>query len=123
MDPNLTAADWIGRWVHVAVDRPLGSPHPDGGSLVYELNYGFVPGTQAPDGCPLDVYLIDAAVPLHECEAEVIAVIRRRDDVEDKLVARIGQGTWSPADIAARTHFQERFFNSYVETLEGPACS
>ena len=38
--------EYLGKMVKVVVDRPLGSKpikeHPD---FVYELNYGFVPGT------------------------------------------------------------------------------
>jgi len=78
-----------------------------------------VPGTRAPDGHPIDIYIIDADRPPAECRAEVIAIIRRRDDVEDKLVAGVGRGEWSPSEILARTHFQERFFDSYVEEAEG----
>jgi inorganic pyrophosphatase len=120
VDSGPRAADWIGRRVPVVVDRPLGTPHPEDGRLVYALNYGFVPGTRASDGDPIDVYIIDVDRPLAECRAEVIAVIRRRDDAEYKLVARVGRGEWSPSEILARTHFQERFFDSYVEGAEGP---
>jgi inorganic pyrophosphatase len=102
------------------VDRPLGSLHPKDSSFVYELNYGFVPGTIAPDGEPLDVYVIDAATPLTDCQAEIIAIIRRRDDDVDKLVARIGTASWSPAEIEARTRFQEQWFNSNVEDGNTP---
>jgi len=83
--------------------------------FVYELNYGFVPGTVAPDGEPLDVYVIDAAAPLDECEAEVIAIIRRRDDDEDKLVARVGSASSSAREIEARPRFQEQWFDLCVE--------
>lgn len=121
MDPNLRAPEWIGRRVRVEIDRPLGSFHPKGGRLRYELNYGFVPGTTGGDGHPIDVYVIDTDTPLLQCEGDVIAIIRRRDDVEDTLVVRIGDGVWSPAVIAARTHFQERFFDTYVDTGDAPA--
>ena len=108
-------AEWVGRRVRVVVDRPLGSRHPDDPSFVYELNYGFIPGTSAPDGEPLDVYIIDSDAPLGECDAEVIAIVRRRDDDEDKLVARLGNDSWRSEEIAARTWFQERWFDSFVE--------
>ncbi|MDA0270457.1 MAG: hypothetical protein O2798_02380 [Chloroflexi bacterium] len=52
MDPGLRLADWAGRLVPVAIDRPLGSRHPREPDLIYEVNYGFVPGTMAPDGHP-----------------------------------------------------------------------
>jgi inorganic pyrophosphatase len=107
--------EWLGRRVHVVVDRPLGSRHPDDPQAVYELNYGYVPGTIAGDGEPIDVYVIDADQPLSECDAEVIAIICRRDDVEDKLVVRLGDRPWTADEIAQRTWFQERWFDVEVE--------
>ena len=54
--------------------------------------------------------------PCKRCEATVIAIIRRRDDVEDKLLAVVDQsGHWDAATILAATDFQERFFDSWVE--------
>ena len=117
MDPDLRLADWAGRRVAVEIDRPLGSRHPSERDLVYSLNYGFIPDTRAPDGDPLDVYILDAAEPLDRCEATVIAIVRRRDDVEDKLVAVRGSAKgWDAPAILAAVHFQERFFDSWVET-------
>ena len=43
------ARTFLGRVVVVVMDRPLGSRHPRHGFL-YEVNYGYVPGTLAPDG-------------------------------------------------------------------------
>ena len=116
MDPNLKLADWAGRRIEVEIDRPIGSRHPSEPDIVYPINYGFVPKTLAPDGDPLDVYLLGAAEPLVRCEATVIAIIRRRDDDEDKLVAAT-RGEWDATAIAAAADFQERFFDSCVELL------
>jgi inorganic pyrophosphatase len=107
--------EWLGRRVHVVVDRPLGSRHPDDPQAVYELNYGYVPGTIAGDGEPIDVYVIDSDQPLAECDAEVIAILRRRDDDEDKLVARVGNDRFTVEEIRQRTWFQERWFDTVVE--------
>ena len=116
MDPNLLLADWLGRRVAIEIDRPLGSTHPREPDIVYALNYGFVPDTLAPDGHPLDVYVLDAEVPLDHCEATIIAIVRRCDDVEDKLVAVMHERTtWDAAAILEAVHFQERFFDSWVE--------
>ena len=116
MDPNLVLADWLGRHVTVEIDRPLGSRHPREDDIVYPVNYGFVPGTLAPDGHPLDVYVLDADQPLDRCEATVIAIVRRRDDVEDKLVAVLEEtGAWDAPGILAAVDFQERYFDSWVE--------
>lgn len=114
MDAGLRFEDWADRYVDVLIDRLLGSRHPRDPEFVYELNYGFVPGTMAPDGEPLDVYVLGADEPLERCSGKVIAVIRRRDDVEDKLVIALS-GTWDRDSIATATAFQERWFDSWVE--------
>jgi inorganic pyrophosphatase len=59
----MEATDLIGKTVVVEIDRPLGSKHPQH-DLVYELNYGFVPGLLAPDGEFLDAYILGDAFPL-----------------------------------------------------------
>ena len=115
MDATLNLEEWVGREIRVVVDRPVGSRHPRAG-FEYEVNYGFVPGVLAPDGEELDVYLLGTSEPVEVCEAaEVIAIVRRRDDVEDKLVAVVGAESWDEAKIAEAIRFQERFFDSYVE--------
>lgn len=115
MDDSLHLDDWIGRSTRVVIDRPLGSSHPEYG-YSYEVNYGFVPGVMAPDGEELDVYVLGTAEPLEVCDsAEIVAIVRRRDDVEDKLVAVVGGEAWDAAKIAAAVRFQEQFFDSYVE--------
>ncbi len=118
MDENLRLEDWAGRQIEVVIDRPLGSRHPREPDLVYALNYGYVADTLAPDGHPLDVYVLGASEPLERCVATVIAVIRRCDDVEDKLVAVIEGAAlegWDAHAIAEATRFQERWFDSWVE--------
>ena len=114
LDSNLRLKDWIGKTVEVVVDRPLGSGHPIHADIIYEVNYGYIPGTLAPDGDELDVYVLGADGPLARCRARVVAIVRRRDDVEDKLVASMA-GAWNKDAIAAMVHFQERFFDSWVE--------
>ena len=115
MDETLRLEDWLGKTIRVVLDRPLGSTHPEHGYR-YEVNYGFVPGVIAPDGEEQDVYLLGTDEPLEVCEqAEVIGIVRRRDDVEDKLVATVGAETWDAPKIMAAVRFQEQYFDSYVE--------
>lgn len=40
----------IGKKAHVIIDRPLGSRHPKYRELIYEVNYGYVPGIIGGDG-------------------------------------------------------------------------
>ena len=114
MDPGLQLNHWAGRNVDVVIDRPIGSAHPEHPELIYEVNYGFIPGTLAPDGEPIDVYVLGADGPLDRCTARVIAVVRRRDDIEDKIVVAIS-GEWDEAAITGATAFQERWFDSWIE--------
>lgn len=37
------ARAFVGQVIHVKIDRPLGSRHPEWG-FIYPVNYGFVPG-------------------------------------------------------------------------------
>ena len=85
--PDLTP--FLGKRVHVKVDRPLGSVHPRHPDIVYPVNYGYIPTAVPGDGMPIDVYLLGNDVAVREADVPVIAVIVREDDNDDKLVARV----------------------------------
>jgi len=104
---------YLGKPVIVCIDRALGSLHPDHG-FVYEVNYGFVPGTVAPDGEPLDAYVLGVDEPLQEFTGICIAVIERKDDVESKLVVTSKGKSFSQSEIISLTSFQERYFKIKV---------
>ena len=53
------ARTFLGQMVTVTIDRPRGSHHPRHGHL-YPVNYGYLPGTRAPDGEALDAYVLGA---------------------------------------------------------------
>ncbi len=122
MDATLSLDEWAGRSCEVVIDRPLGSRHPRHPDIVYGINYGFVPGTLAPDGEPLDVYVVGPMAALESCKATVIAIVRRRDDIEDKLVASTTPQRWTAEEIAAAVAFQEQYFDSWIEMADGPPC-
>ena len=63
--------------------------------------------------CPVIAHIAD--VPLDGCRAEVIALVRRRDGVEDPLVPRIDEGCRATEEIAAWTSLQEQWFDTLVE--------
>lgn len=102
------------RIVHVVIDRPLGSTHPEHDDIVYELNYGFVPEVMGGDGEAQDAYVIGVDEPITELDGVVIAIIDRKDDVEDKwVVAPMGVEV-SDEEIIAKTAFQEKFFQTEI---------
>lgn len=109
----MTFFQYIGQIVQVAIDRPLGSRHPQHG-FIYPVNYGFVPGVISGDGEELDVYVLGVFEPLDKFEGECIAVIHRLDDSDDKLVLVPPNSNYSDDQIRALTEFQERWFDSVI---------
>jgi inorganic pyrophosphatase len=107
------ATEYLGSTVVVTVDRPLGSQHPDYG-FRYQLNYGYLAGTLAPDGEELDAYILGVQHPVSQFSGLCIAVIHRTDDCEDKLVVASPGQEFTDAQILRLTAFQERFFSSVI---------
>lgn len=104
----------LGKEVEVIVDRPLGSKHPKHG-FVYEVNYGYVPDTKAPDGEELDSYVLGVEKPIESFKGKCIAIIHRLNDDDDKLVVVPKSfEDISDEDIRKATNFQEQFFQSEI---------
>jgi inorganic pyrophosphatase len=110
----MTPRDYLNTIVTVKIDRPLGSRHPQHG-FVYPVNYGYVPGTIAPDGEPLDVYVLGVFEPLEEFTGCCIAIVQRLDDDDDKLIVVPENHPFSDEQIQALVEFQERFFTSIIQ--------
>ena len=100
--------------VTVTVDRPLGSFHPKHKNLYYPINYGYIKGVMAPDGEEQDAYIIGVNEPVMEFTGKLIAVVHRRDDVEDKWVVCPVNITFTKEQIEELVHFQEQFFDSEI---------
>ena len=99
--------------VYIKIDRPIHSKHPKHG-FIYEVNYGFVPDTKAPDGEELDAYLLGVTESVVEYTGRCVAVIHRTNDEDDKLIV-IPDGTEiSNQEIQKAIHFQEQFFSSEI---------
>lgn len=108
------AEDYIGKKVKLIIDRPIGSKHP-GYDYLYEVNYGYVPNTKAPDGKELDAFYIGENKPLETAKGKCVAIIKRRDDNEDKLVVvSADQEGISHQEIMDKVNFQEKWFDSYI---------
>ena len=103
--------------VTVTIDRPLGSVHPKHPDIRYPINYGFVEGILAGDGEEQDVYVLGVAVPVKEFTGTVIAIVRRRNDVEDKWVAAPEGMHFSEEEIREAVAFQEQYFDSEIEVF------
>jgi len=108
------AKDFLGKTVIIKIDRPINSKHPKHG-FIYEVNYGFVPNTKAPDGEEIDAYLLCVSEPVEEFTGECIAIIHRKDDDDDKLViVPENLKEMSDEEILKAVKFQEKWFDSIV---------
>lgn len=78
---------YLGKKVRIDIDRPIGYVHrKETYSLIYPINYGFIPGVLGGDGEELDVYLLGFDTPQKEYTGNIIGIVHRQNDVEDKLV-------------------------------------
>lgn len=107
------ARSFLQQQVHIEIDRPLGSRHPEYG-FIYPVNYGYVPGTLAADKEPLEAYLLGVFDPLYAFIGMCIAFIHRFDDDDDKLIVVPRGRTYTDAQIEALTEFQERYGRSCI---------
>ena len=108
--------EYLGKTVRIVIDRPVGYVHKkDKYTLVYPINYGFIPGVPGGDGEDLDVYLLGVPGPVAEYEAKIIGAVRREDDVEDKLIAAPEGVSFTADEMAAAVEFQEKYYRSTVQ--------
>ena len=110
---KVNSNDYLNKDVLVKIDRNLGSKHPKHG-FIYTLNYGYIPNTISGDGEELDAYVLGVYEPIEEFKGNVIAIIHRTNDEDDKLVVAPKNINYSDDAIKALTEFQERFFNSII---------
>lgn len=107
----------IGRIVTVTVDRPLGSFHPQHPDIYYPVNYGFIKGTMAADGEEEDAYILGVNEPVDAFTGSVIAIVRRKDDIEHKWVVAPEGAVFTIEEIRTQLHFQEQYFQSSISLL------
>jgi len=105
--------NFLGQVVHIEIDRPVGSRHPEHG-YPYPINYGFVRDYESGDGEDLDAYVLGINYPLSVFEGRCIAVIHRLSESDDKLVLAPEGATFSDEEIRRSTYFQEQFFQSEI---------
>lgn len=103
------ARTYLGKRVEIQIDRPLGSAHPRYG-FTYPINYGFVPGTTAPDGAELDAYFLGSNEPLETAAGVCVGIIHRLQDDDDKLVVVVEGVNLSEEEILDAVHSQEQWF-------------
>ena len=111
--------DYMGKSVHVVVDRPIGYVH---GDITYPVNYGYIPGLLAGDGEEQDAYILGIDKPLAEFDGQVVGAICRRNDCEDKLVVAPQGTVFHQGQIAEAVHFQEQYFDTRIISCFERSC-
>lgn len=111
----------IGNVYSAVIDRPYGSAHPQYPDLIYPLNYGYIKGLYGGDGEEQDVYVLGIKEPLEEFTGKLIAVIHRRDDVEDKWVLAEEHADFSEEEIRQAVWFQEQYFDIEIQMDQNSA--
>jgi len=64
----------------------------------------------APDGDYLDAYVLGINAPLNNFRGKCIAVIRRKEELDDKLIVVNPEKAYSDREIIDAVQFQEQFF-------------
>ncbi len=108
----------MGRTVDVVIDRPVGYVHNKGYySLVYPINYGYIPEVFGGDGEELDVYVLGIDRPVESARVRIIGIAHREDDVEDKLIGAPEGLAFTAEEMHDQIHFQEQYYKTRVEAL------
>jgi len=111
---------YLGKTVHIGIDRPIGYVHKKKNyTLVYPINYGYIPGVLGGDGEELDVYLLGVDEPVEAYTARVIGIAHRENDVEDKLIAAPEGCFYSACEMVDAILFQEQYYCGFVEDERG----
>ncbi len=108
---------YLGETVYIRIDRPIGYIHrKEKYNLLYPINYGYIPDVFGGDGEELDVYVLGIDKPIEDCTVRIIGIVHRENDVEDKLIGAPEGMDFSAEEMARATEFQEKYYNTFIET-------
>ena len=111
---------YLGKTVTIGIDRPIGYVHHKGEkTLVYPINYGYIPGVLGGDEEELDVFLVGVDKPVSEFTGRIIGIAYRADDVEDKLIMAPEGMDFTAEQIAREVQFQERYYHTTICAIDG----
>ena len=111
---------YLGKTVTIEIDRPIGYVHHKGEkTLVYPINYGFIPDVLGGDGEELDVFLVGVESPVSSFTGKIIGIVYRADDIEDKLIMAPEGMTFTAEEMAGAVHFQEKYYDTTIVDIDG----
>jgi inorganic pyrophosphatase len=109
----ILAKSFLNKTVDVSVDKPIGCIYSKF-KTYFEVNYGFIPNTKAPDGEELDAYVLKVSKPLEKFTGRVVAIIHRLNDDDDKLIVIPDGENITDKEIEKSISFQEQFFKHKI---------
>jgi inorganic pyrophosphatase len=109
----ILAKTFLNKIVEVTIDKPLGCVYSKYKTL-FKVNYGFIPGTTAPDGEELDAYILRVDKPVKEFKGQVVAIIHRLENDDDKLIVIPENKNITDEEIEKAVEFQEKFFKHEI---------
>lgn len=109
----LLAKPMLGKKVIVTIDRQLGTKHPMW-EWYYDVNYGYIADTLAPDGKELDAYVLLVDKPVSEFSGTVVAIIHRTNNDDDKLVVIPDGASITDGQIESLTAFMEKWYKHVI---------
>ena len=116
--PRPDLRPYLGKTVTIEIDRPIGYVHRKGEkTLIYPINYGYIPHVLGGDGEELDVFLLGVDHPVETFTGVIIGIVSRADDVEDKLVMAPAGRSFTVEEMSEAVYFQEKYYDSRVVGL------
>ena len=113
--PRPDLKPYLGKTVTIGIDRPIGYVHHKGEkTLVYPINYGYIPDVLGGDGEELDVFLLGVDHPVESYTGRIIGIVYRADDVEDKLIMAPEGMSFTVEEMTEAICFQEKYYDSRV---------
>ena len=97
--------------VKVFIDRKINSKHLDFPDIIYKVNYGHIENMLAPDFEFQDAYVLGIDEPIDFFIGKVIAIIHRKNDIEDKIIVANEKSIYSKEEIYEHIQFQEKYFD------------
>ncbi|MBQ9150702.1 MAG: inorganic diphosphatase [Clostridia bacterium] len=116
--PRPDLRPYLGKTVTIEIDRPIGYIHRKGEkTLIYPINYGYIPDVLGGDGEELDVFLLGVDHPVETYTGRIIGIVYRADDAEDKLIMAPEGVHFTEAEMVKAVHFQEKYYDSRIDGI------
>ena len=107
---------YLGQMVTIGIDRPIGYVHKkEAYTLIYPINYGYIPDVIGGDGEELDVYLLGVSEPVQTYTGRIVGIAHRENDVEDKLIMAPEGMIFTAEEMAEAIRFQEQYYEGWIE--------